>query len=373
MKRFVALVFVGVAGAVTAGCPIYSDQGDAWCADYHECRPGEDCSQWPCNQATGWGGAAGAYYFGGAAGYAAVAGRGGSDGGGRDGGDGAAADVKPDALVNEAGEAEAEAEALVACGQPADCPSGATCGTDGVCHAGDCGTIACINGFVCESSANGRLCAKVDPRGCESDAECAAGASCVDGVCTPAADLCSDRTQCVAGSLCVNGKCVVGCGAGYSCPDGYLCRFASRLCNIVSRGCSTTADCGGPNVVCVDHACVPRCNVRGPCGDGTGSCVNNGCIPSQKIVPQCAGEGVQAACGAGQICLHRHCYTACGADGGGVCTQPDQDVCKAVTTSAGTFSVCGSTSNLGSECDPTMNKPCSGGQVCLDGFCRPGL
>jgi hypothetical protein len=33
--------------------------------------------------------------------------------------------------------------------------------------------------------------------------------------------------------------------------------------------------------------------------------------------------------------------------------------------------VCGSTSNLGNQCDPTQNLPCTGpGQVCIDGYCK---
>lgn len=367
MKRFVPFIFLGVAGAVAAGCPIYSDKEDAWCTDYHACQPGEDCYQWPCNQPPGWGGAGAAYYVGGAAGHSAYGGRGGGlDAGGNDGGD-----ARPDVVVAETG--EAEVAAAIYCANPGDCVSSATCGPDGTCHAGDCSVTQCINGFVCGLSANGQLCNAADPRACSSDAECSGTDGCINGTCVAASWLCSDRTQCLSGSACVDGKCVAKCGAGNSCPEGYLCRKESGLCDIVKLGCAITADCGSPYSVCVNHACVPRCSVQGPCGDGLGFCVNNGCIPSQKIVAQCTGEGIQASCGAGQICLHHHCYTSCAGVDGGVaeCTVgPDQDVCRTVGGVGGPYDVCGSSSNLGSECDWTASTPCPTGQTCVDGFCK---
>jgi hypothetical protein len=363
MKRFVPFMFVGVAGVVTAGCPVFSDKEDSWCADYHDCQPGEDCYQWPCNEPPGWGGAGGSYYVAGAAGYAAYGGRGGYDAGGRDGGDAASEDARP------------EAAAPVACANPGDCRAGFTCGSDGTCHSGDCTTTPCINGFVCEVSANGRACVKADSRGCGSDAECTGTDACVDGICTPAGSLCSDRTQCLPGSACVEGKCVPMCGEGEACPSGFRCDTkGSLLCSIASQGCSITADCGSQDLVCVDLACVPRCTVRGPCGEGLGACVNNGCIPSQKIVAQCASEGVQGNCSTGQVCIRQHCYTSCATpDGGlGACTEAGQDICKTITSASGAYAVCGSTSNLGSECDLTVGKRCPTGFVCTDGFCKSG-
>jgi hypothetical protein len=45
-------------------------------------------------------------------------------------------------------------------------------------------------------------------------------------------------------------------------------------------------------------------------------------------------------------------------------------LCKPVTTSSGTYDVCGSSTNLGNQCDPTQGMNCSGSEVCIDGYCR---
>jgi hypothetical protein len=102
-------------------------------------------------------------------------------------------------------------------------------------------------------------------------------------------------------------------------------------------------------------------------------CVDNGCIPDQKPVFLCATEGVQDACAQGSICLHHACYIACSADAGdgGGCQSADQfNVCKQVTTGSGTYSVCGSSANLGNQCDPTTGRACTSPAICIDGYCR---
>jgi len=45
-------------------------------------------------------------------------------------------------------------------------------------------------------------------------------------------------------------------------------------------------------------------------------------------------------------------------------------VCKSVTTASGAYAVCGSDTNLGSECDPTQGKSCTAPRICIDGFCK---
>jgi hypothetical protein len=92
-------------------------------------------------------------------------------------------------------------------------------------------------------------------------------------------------------------------------------------------------------------------------------------VPDQKPSFLCGQEGVQDVCSAGSICLHHSCYIACTPDPDSCAVNPpDLNQCKSVTTSTGSYDVCGSSSNLGDECDPTL--ACPGGKVCIDGFCR---
>ena len=97
-----------------------------------------------------------------------------------------------------------------------------------------------------------------------------------------------------------------------------------------------------------------------------------GCIPDQKPQFTCSKEGTQDACTAGSICIHHSCYIACSVDAGAsACKNADKfNICKSVTTGSGSYSVCGSAGNLGTDCDPTQNKNCPGAGVCIDGFCR---
>jgi hypothetical protein len=103
--------------------------------------------------------------------------------------------------------------------------------------------------------------------------------------------------------------------------------------------------------------------------------VNGGCIPDEGAVFTCTNDGqngqVANSCDPTAICLHHDCYNACGqADGGsGTCADPSA-VCKLVTTETGTYAVCATATNLGSDCDPAQGKGCAVGQVCIDGSCR---
>jgi len=232
--------------------------------------------------------------------------------------------------------------------------------------------------------------------GCTSDSACAtdggAGARCLDGVCVAAANECSDSTQCpILGTTqeqCVQGVCTPSCAGGATCPSGYSCNDATQVCTGNPTPCGA-ADGGAAcasGTTCVDERCVPLCATTAgsdaaPSCTGAGLvCVDHGCIPDQKPQFICAHDGVQDSCAAGSICLHHNCYIACTltadggtpADGGNGCKVADNfNVCKPVTTANGTFDVCGSTSNLGSACDPTLAKACSNpADICIDGYCR---
>jgi hypothetical protein len=108
-------------------------------------------------------------------------------------------------------------------------------------------------------------------------------------------------------------------------------------------------------------------------------CVDNGCIPDQKPNPfTCGtdgqpGDGQPGDCKAGSTCLHHSCYISCNPEAGATaCQTADQfNQCKSVTSTSGSYYVCGSSTNLGSQCDPTTGKTCpNSSEICVDGFCH---
>jgi hypothetical protein len=276
-----------------------------------------------------------------------------------------------------------------ACSSPGDCASGSVCGGDGRCHAGSCETYGCASGYTCTLAGGALQCipqsGPVDagdagaPPECTVDATCAtsdgAGAKCLNGTCVAASDQCTDATQCRGSAQCVDGACTPSCDATHPCPTGYACDSGKGVCTGNPSPCTSSSQCTGGDV-CVDSHCVAPCPAAG-CGTGL-VCTAGGCVPDEKPVFVCDVEGVKDACAQGSICLHHSCYIACasadggaGADAGSSCSSADKfNVCKSVATSTGSYSVCGSADGLGTECDPTRNKACGGGAVCIDGFCR---
>lgn len=256
------------------------------------------------------------------------------------------------------------------CGNPDDCGTNEYCAPDGTCHSGDCTQDGCIFGFLCDSSSGTSVCTPESPFACGSDADCSGqGFLCVSGVCTAPSDQCFDQTQCPGGDVCADGKCVPSCANGETCPSDFSCSVDVGLCTTPVTSCSITNDCGSADVVCVDGACVPR-SPDGTCPSGS-VWVENGCIPDQSGIFVCAIEGMQDACAAGSICLHHSCYISCAAPADQACVAlPDFNLCKSVTTTTGSYPVCGSDANLGNECDPTASLSCSPGLICIDGFCK---
>jgi hypothetical protein len=103
--------------------------------------------------------------------------------------------------------------------------------------------------------------------------------------------------------------------------------------------------------------------------------VAGGCVVDEAPRHLCGtegevGDGTAGKCALGNVCIHHACYAACEiGDGGESVCSGKYNVCKAVTASS-TYSVCGSSTNLGSDCDPTRGLACAVSTVCIDGFCR---
>jgi hypothetical protein len=144
------------------------------------------------------------------------------------------------------------------------------------------------------------------------------------------------------------------------------------VCDVSPSQCSTSASCQGGSV-CVEGRCVAPCtsNDAGETCPAGLVCINGGCIPDQAASFECRNDGQGGTyantCAGSQTCLHHSCYDNCDTDGGAACAT---GVCKEVTVQAGTYAVCGTTTTLGSQCDPATGHLCTSG-VCIDGYCVP--
>jgi hypothetical protein len=371
MKRLALLGLTGVLMPLVAGCPIYDDddqlscnpavqncsgglggagaQGctkpsdcaaNETCGSDNQCHPG-NCTFWGCPD-----------------GYDCTV------------GDDLTAACTPAGSGGSGTGGTGGVDNNVYCGNPDDCGEGETCGPDGTCQPGDCTMVGCIYGFACNPDT--QECDPQNPAACGEDSDCASfgvGYKCVSGLCTAPADQCFDQTQCGAGKVCAEGKCIDSCNDNGDCEPAYTCDVPHEICSEPAKPCTITNDCGGPDEVCVDGACVPRSDM-GSCDPGF-VWVENGCTPNQSATFFCNTEGTQDACAAGSICLHHNCYISCAPPNDNACAAlPSFDVCKSVTTTTGSYDVCGSNENLGGECDPVSGLDCSLGTICIDGFCK---
>jgi hypothetical protein len=366
---------LGLAGLVLGGCPLWGDHDDGhhddgcWgdccngectplgCDSQNDCNNGEVCGgDNQCHSGTcdTWGCPGNEVCLTDVDGVSECVGP--NVGGGGVGGDGAGGSG-PDPVY---------------CGNPDDCSLAEHCGPNDTCEPGDCAIEGCIFGFICDMDQPIPTCVAEDPAACAEDFDCiddGIGYACVSGVCTAPADQCFDQTQCDSGSVCADGKCTPSCADGASCNESFSCTSGVELCTTPVAQCGITDDCGGPSLVCVDGACVPRAD-DGVCPAGL-VWVENGCIPNQSALFVCAADGEQGVCAAGSICLHHSCYISCETPNETACAGlPDFDECKQVTTTSGDHAVCGSAENLGNECDPTAELLCGPGEICVDGYCN---
>jgi hypothetical protein len=385
MKRILSLsLFAGLV-AVLGGCPIYSDNS----SDYRVCDGSQcydcpnnvyssACVPWQCGTSLD---CPSGYYCGGSG--SCVSGSGGEDGGFYSTGD-------------DAGSAST-------CSTPSDCSSGYNCGANGTCDPGDCTTSGCPSGWECVLENGAAVCAQSlstatdsgspttseDSGGststdaglaCQQSSECVApdgggsGSLCLDGTCVAPVNECSDGTQCPSGDKCVQGACTATCGGSVACPTGYACDQTNGVCTGNPAPCESNPSVCASGTVCSQNHCVAPCGTGGTCPSNE-QCLQGGCVPDQEPLFTCTTDGSQDNCAPGSVCLHHSCYIACSADAGAdastACQSADQfNQCKPVTTSSGTYDVCGSSTNLGSQCDPTSGLACPNSGVCIDGYCH---
>lgn len=344
MKRLLLGVTIFGGAALLGGCPIYPDQ-----RSYQVC--GECCSSADC-------------------------------------GPGASCTLDGQCVADEV-----DASTNGACGE---CPAGTACTLAG-------GALQCLPTQVGERDAS---VASVDSGAppfttpvvdaapdavsspesgttggpCNGDSQCAgaSGSKCIDGLCAPQSQLCSDGTQCVvAGESCVDGVCVPTCGASDPpCPTGYQCDFSGNrnVCAVNPSACAQTSDCKG-GAVCVETRCVAPCGSTeaGAQCPGGQVCVNGGCIPDQQARFTCQNDGslgaLASTCDPGSLCLHGDCYPTCDVEAGGCAAA--SDACKSVTIQRVTYAVCAPPANLGADCNPAAGTYCDvSSNECIDGYCR---
>lgn len=233
--------------------------------------------------------------------------------------------------------------------QEIPCAGGEVCRA-GVCELFDpaCGADGdCPDGFICAAGG----C--VESRGCQADAECAAGESCdaLAGVCRPGDDegqvgaACVGDPDCGPTLLCgapeLGGYCTDFCAAGLPCPLGSSCYQVDPEDPEVSfcfRDCGAAAQCeqgqvcypaAGP----LGGACwFPECQEDADCAADGGAvveCIQGACLVQNACDPA-SGQG----CADGEACVQTEggpvCLTACivfegGCPGDSRCVSADLD------------------------------------------------
>lgn len=278
------------------------------------------------------------------------------------------------------------------CTDPSDCFVGETCSAAGYCTSSSCSNVGCINGYECVvkngqatcvseqsgSSSGGSSSGSIPDGGtkeCTVPADCpVAGSKCLNNECITPEEQCVDSTQCNAGARCADGVCTAECAQDVDCPIGYACDEEHGLCTENPTPCSEQAPCP-TGATCVGDRCVQECASDDMCPKGL-VCRLGGCVVDELPSFVCAvtgelGDGTAGKCATGSICLRGSCYISCDAETSNSCIQADEfNVCKPVTTGGETYSVCGSESNLGTECNAALGQLCPGAtDVCVDGYC----
>lgn len=248
------------------------------------------------------------------------------------------------------------------------CPAGLIC-SQGACVAeASCTGVTCPPGTACMNGACVGTCAPgmancgdmcsdlaTDPNNCGlCGAVCAAGESCVAGVCELTDRDCATNATCPAGMSCVNGLCRAPlCGDGLvsgteQCDEGAanglgLCTMDCRLVTTCAPG---LVNCGG---ICIDLVSDPS---------------------------NCGACGV--FCAAGQVCAAGVCMLSNPTCAPGFINCGG--ICRNLATDPSNCGACGAVCVAGEDCaagactlaDPSCaGVDCPAGEICASGTCRP--
>lgn len=260
---------------------------------------------------------------------------------------------------------------------PLSCDDANACTTDSCSPATGCIHPAVTNGTTCSDSS---LCTTSDR--CNNGLCVGNAVTCPDdsNVCTTAScsatlgcqqinntAACDDGSLCSLGDVCSGGACQPG--PPKNCSDSNVC--TDDLCTPATGACShasNTASCSDGNACTTGDLCS-----GGACQPGTGqlacsdanACTTDTCNPATGCVFPAAPNGTN--CSDGSLCTTGDSCSNGSCTGATVTCPEDTNGCTTATCNPSTG--CGLTNNT-LPCDDA--NPCSLGDVCSNGVCRPG-
>jgi hypothetical protein len=289
-------------------------------------------------------------------------------------------------------------------GQCGDVPTGApdpsgkcvaqgttTCGTNGMCEAGDCQKYP--QGTPCGGASCPATGTTYTPGStCDGAGACVtpAAISCAPYRCggTACKATCTSDGDCVSPSICNAGSCGLKapgapCGDGTECASGTCaqgvccrtpCAGTCMSCALPATPgtCAPVAAGGGDPTGTCKNAGAASCGTTGAC-DGAGACqlfaAGTTCAPgacpasstTATLARTCDGAGTCRAAStlscAPFACNGTACATTCTADA--ACASPN--ICDLTTN------LCGNKKRLGQAC--ATSDECLTGNFCVDGVC----
>jgi hypothetical protein len=233
----------------------------------------------------------------------------------------------------------------------------------GVCFSGSCSPICLISGSRFDAGA---------PNPFNICQDCAPQTNSLDWSSQP------DGLHCQAAEVCVGGNCTGGCflDGGFVAPDA---GNPAQSCETCSPSSTVDAwstrpdgfDCSAGQV-CASGACAADCFIGGTLQTSGGvdpadpceSCVPSG--PGGTHAWTASADGLNSACGSGNVCRSGSCAAGCFIDG--------QYRAPGSTNPGNPCQVCNPTNATGSWSNGNegSSSGCGGGQVCHIGACTSG-